>query len=275
MTQSIVTKGFANLRFAEGLALGVFLTCLITLAGYYVTLDDRLAWLEKDWLALLAIIGPIFASLLALYGLRRQTQAHFDVVTLERQAKLDAAKATLPLALSQLVQFCDEKIAGIVARHQAAEDDNPYEQTSLRYDMNPSAPMPNRLDDDVLLTLKECIEFADPSAKDWLRIILSRYQVCVAIDNRPGVRVRISNPIASAEYITRWCVLKAVALHLFDYSRGKPRVDSKFDHRFIHPAIDLRIPTSLNQLLDDALARERERLAPYDATKFDYANRTI
>ena len=88
-----------------------------------------------------------------------------------------------------------------------------------------------KISDNDLETLKECIEYANGTEKDFMIEICSIYQVLLArwrpdlINNYDSFYPK--NTILAKEYqrslaITKWCTIFAYSNSLFDYARRSP-----------------------------------------------------
>src|SRR5690606_10073919 len=90
-------------NYVDGLALGAFAATLVFLI-IFMLIDLRLG--NDDWISffgnILVALFSIGAALLALQGVRIQTQKADEIEQQRRERSLSAARAVLPAVLSEL-----------------------------------------------------------------------------------------------------------------------------------------------------------------------------
>lgn len=181
--------------------------CLARLLG--ASLEIR-----ATFIPLFTIFGTLLAAVLALNGALANIDNQNRLQAKNRNDKLVAARATLPLALSELVEICDNRVAFELDRVAARRDrDWTLSEVSQR-------------------TIKECIEFCDDGPRDVLVEIALIYQILVSRDGliyqeTPSVR---SNKITDLnletwdkmnrlDSVSDWLTLECVSAELFDFAR--------------------------------------------------------
>lgn len=148
----------------------------------------------------------------------------------ERTAKLKADRAVLPLALTKIVQVAHDGMSF------SLKDDSFYKSAK-------NADLVARqlaLDEVVLTTLKQCIEFSDPLTQRWISALIANFQVSnsrlVGAIADPDRVVSEGNKRESA---FDWAAIYALTIHLFKFARGSlEQVPEKLDVN------NIRIPLS-------------------------------
>ncbi len=115
----------------------------------------------------------------------------------KRIASLKAARATLPLALSNLSQACTNGAIYSYCRHPKKPETVSFEVPS-----------------DTIEIFKACIEYSDPISARWLSAILARFQVLTS---------RTSNPTfegSDRKMAADWLLLERVIGHCFSFARS-------------------------------------------------------
>lgn len=201
-------------RYLDGLALGLAAGFIISVLIVWA-LEDAPAIVQTFLSDHVTHAVTLLAAALALFGISRQVQSNFEMTERARLAKLDAAKATLPIVLSNINRLCKERYYAIALGTGS-----------------PTAGARWQISDIELSTLKECIEHADGIEKELMLEICRIYQVLVArwetlefeeLFHAPDVPEGSGALLTRLEQfgaISNWATLKAVCTALFDYARG-------------------------------------------------------
>jgi hypothetical protein len=132
-----------------------------------------------------------------------------------RLAKLDAAKASLPIVLSNITELCENRYYSIAFGNRNAAEGMKWEVTDFE-----------------LSTLKECIEHSEGFEKELMQQIIRVYQVLVSrwadiqfesIFNAadiPEGNHHLLDRLTQISAISNWVALRAIAFSLFNFSRG-------------------------------------------------------
>lgn len=200
--------------YLDGVALGLTLGFMLSILVVWA-LEDATPLVQKFVSDHVTHAVTLLAAALALLGISRQIQSNFELTERTRLAKLDAAKATLPIVLSNISSLCMERYYAIAWGTKERPDNTRWEITETE-----------------LTTLKECIEHADGVEKDLMLQICRVYQVLVArwdslefsrIFGAPALEegdTKMLDRLNQFGAISNWAVLRAIATSLFDYSRG-------------------------------------------------------
>jgi hypothetical protein len=198
-----------------GIALGIFLGFVFSIAVVWALVDapSNVAKLLSDHITHAV---TLLAAALALFGISKQIQSNFDLTERTRLAKLDAARATLPIVLSQIHRLAMERTYGIACG-------KPTPATGTKWEIS----------DVELGSLKECIEYANGIEKEMMLDICRIYQILTVRwedlqfdDLFSAPVITTCNPhysIHSEQFnaMTNWVALKSICDALFDYARGE------------------------------------------------------
>jgi hypothetical protein len=207
--------------FADGIALGVFLTLLVVFS-LALLFDFRFFGNDADDYiqTLVTSVVAMGAGYLALWGIRHQVQQNFEVEEARRLNSLRAARASLPLALSDLVSTA-QKVLGRILDGTAKSPEELV--TSI------SSPT-------VLETISKCIEYSDTKSADrlaqiirYIQLVRARFDVShfanVYPPNEQDWGVLGHN---RTSYIVDWAVLVAICNSAFGFARGSvPTIPSQ------------------------------------------------
>ena len=202
-------------RYLDGVALGIFLGFVFSIVVVWALVDapNNVAKFLSDHITHAV---TLFAAALALFGISKQIQSNFDLTEKTRLAKLDAARATLPIVLSKIHRLSEERIYGIAFGKA-----------------QPSAGTKWEISEGELTILKECIEHANGIEKRIMLDVCRIYQVLIVRWEKLQFDDLFSAPPAakgSPTYLTRlrqfgamtnWAALKSNCNALFDYARGE------------------------------------------------------
>ncbi len=143
----------------DGLALGLAIGA-IAMCGLFWALDAENLDTKVEVMDFATLIVPLIAAYLALRGISNQIRHSSDLDEKARLAKLDAAKAVLPLVLSSLLKISKNRALAIAVGQQ-----NPV--WAANFVLTP----------DEILTMKDCIQFSDGRSKKLLEQAIRIYQV--------------------------------------------------------------------------------------------------
>jgi len=158
---------------------------------------------------LFSALTTLAAATLATSGVLMTVSIQADRIASERRAKLEAARSTLPLALSQLYEICEANI-----KHNIK-------------------PTPNRVNefiisDNSIATIKECIEFSNGSVQKTLQEVVMIYQIMTTRQREEQVSLWLGdknlekhNKYQRLTRIYQWASFQSVIECLFDFSRGR------------------------------------------------------
>ncbi|UWQ10478.1 hypothetical protein K3X41_11280 [Aliiroseovarius crassostreae] len=196
-----------KIEILKNTALGMFAGVVISTA-FYLALDNNYSSELKENLAHgLTIVVTLFAAGLALAGVLATIQAQAKQEEDRRTKSLQAAKATLPLALSQLISISRRGI-------EICLDINCQDSTTTELLEQV------RLGDLVLQSLKETIEYSDEVSAQRLASIVAMYQV---LDARLGSFLTEEYPtdFQRAHAAVKWATLYSKIEDAFDFARNE------------------------------------------------------
>jgi hypothetical protein len=200
-------------RFSDGLALGLALGFIFSALIFWV-IDETSGVVESSFKETATHIVTLFAAAIALFGISNQIGSSERLVESARLAKLDAARSSLPIVLSNIVQMCDNRCRQLVAGKK-----------------QPLAGFWS-ISDFELQTLKECIEFADGYEKSLMQQIIRIYQVLIARWDQAWIEDLFAADVLEKgdprtldrrmQYsaIVDWLTIRELANALFPSSRG-------------------------------------------------------
>jgi hypothetical protein len=160
------------------IAFGFVMGALVGLAiSTVAALGIRPLFLGNDgrlqWETLLTGVCALVAAWLTVIHLNRQIRQTEDLAERSRQQRAKAARAMLPLALSQLTEYSRSCITALYAlRHYFQTDGSPVRSSG---DL-PGLTLPP-IPDDVLLLLKECVAVMDDDPAETIVELISRLQI--------------------------------------------------------------------------------------------------
>jgi hypothetical protein len=198
--------------FASGVALGLLLGTFGSIAMFWILWpDDVLDDGMKQTIVMFS--AAIAASGLALWGIQHQITIARNDLAKERLRKLLAARATLPIVLSEIHNICKERIKQIT---------NPLPASRI-------GPWP--ISQPHIDTLKACIELSNGSVRENLEDICRVYQAACArwVDLERNILTKYLDFGEATEYdqheatlaIIDWQVMSEIAGVIFPFSRGK------------------------------------------------------
>lgn len=179
--------------------------------GFVLSLGAEISAETREYLlyALTAII-TLFASAMALFGTFRLVNHQKEIEAENRRRRLDAARATLPLALSETLSFC-EKIHSAYANLEEIRSDPKLVRQTIE---------DAKLDEETLSVIRDCIEHSDQPANIWLSTIVAYAQV---MTSRIRGNALDPNMVTSDHGRAREMAFAAetavICEHLFDFAR--------------------------------------------------------
>ena len=200
--ESTVLEG---LRYTEGFLLGTSISGLIFLISV-ILLDNRFSIFFYSQLGtILPVLAAIYAAYLALQGTNKQIQSNLEIEVFRRESQLEAARASLPLALSQLSDVCRRAIIFTYETNRHAAD---AVETAKGFTMPEGA----------LSILKECISYSEINVASRLANLIRHYQVAysrtVSSYEQPEEG---SGPFRDT---FDWAVVSLLIENCFNFSRG-------------------------------------------------------
>lgn len=193
-------------NFPAGAFFGVFIGAVFIIVIQGEWPDD----VQRYGTYGITVVVSLLASAIAL------TTAIWNTET-ARHRKLKAAKASLPLALSRLIETARNGV------QISLEDDvffNDPDNASL---IEERLAIPN----EVFTTLKECIEFGDETSAQWLTNIIAHYRIYkTSLVNLAANQNMPPHDVYRAEHAAEWIFWHAMVSHLFDFARGNDIVEN-------------------------------------------------
>lgn len=195
---------FKSFDFWDGAVFGATIATLLGLALAYLFAEyARETWGIIARLIVIPVAGV--GALIALWSTRYQ-------ITHAREQDLEAARAVLPLALSRAISVAKKGMA--YASGQLSGSRTEIEDALA-------------LDESVIQVLRDCVRSSDPLTREWLQVLIGRYQVYFArLDGwsdepSPVIvagKLDLSNDRQDA--IMDWATFHAIVEHFFSYARG-------------------------------------------------------
>jgi hypothetical protein len=204
-----------------GIAGGVLEAVLPLTSKVFVGNDGRV-----QWETLLTGLGAVAAAIVTIASLRQQIRQTEELADSARQRRLKAARAMLPLALSELAEYAMACIKGLYDLRPYFQADGSLDRS--REDQGFLQWRSPHLSDNVFAALKECIEFMDDApataAIDLIRHLqiqrtrLADYMSQLRLNNRPRLILwaHIDQGMRDAAEIY------ARVSTLFPFARGQP-----------------------------------------------------
>lgn len=200
-------------NFTEGIALGAFITILIIFV-FGLLFDMRFFGDDSDDYiqTILTSVAALGAAYLALLGIRHQIQQNNDIEEQRRLQSLRAARAGLPLALSNLVNNSQIFLGYIIDGKAVTLEEITKSISNIS----------------ILETLTKCIEFSDPQSADRLSQIIRYIQLVIArfepkyfsgaypIHEQDWIKVDHGR----TSYFLDWATLIAICNSSFAFARG-------------------------------------------------------
>ncbi|MGE3868431.1 MAG: hypothetical protein AB7F51_02830 [Pseudorhodoplanes sp.] len=119
-----------------------------------------------QWQTLIAGVLALIAAIWTIFQINKQIRQTEKLETDKRYSENNAARAVLPLALSQLTQYCREAIQFLDARRIGV----------IGARIPPEIQLP-RIEDDIVAILRESVRFADGDKVKQLSTVLAMLQI--------------------------------------------------------------------------------------------------
>lgn len=202
-------------RFLCGLALGLLLGFAISTGSLWV-IGSTQGVVREFFDDHLTHFFTLTAAGLALWGVSRQIQSNVELAEHHRKAKLDAARSSLPIVLSNIHEMCEARCDAISRGDKSHPADKHWEITDFE-----------------LSTLRSCIEHAEGIEKGLMQQIIRVYQVLIArwrgseftdlfsADVLSESDHRFLDRLDQFHAMLNWITLRAIGDALFDYARGE------------------------------------------------------
>lgn len=195
----------ARSRYLEGILLGICASCF-ALFLIFLLVDTQIRGPLRGHLSILVTaIVTLLAAYLALRGISAQIQSNVEIEISRQQSQLEAARASLPLALSEINDVCRRAIIFTYRTDRHAEG---AANASKLFVMPENA----------LTVLKECITYSDISVACRLANVIRHYQVAysrtVSSYEEPSViKYQFTNTFD-------WAVVLLLLEDCYPFSRG-------------------------------------------------------
>jgi len=256
-----------RIKYLDGFAFGLLVASLTLIALFWFFDIETSDKIETYAIELFAIVATLSVAWLALVGVRAQIQSNVDVENEKRMAKLFAAKATLPLALSGMVDIASN---GIKASFGVEEYLGLSQQETQKL-LSPSS--------ETVATLKEVIESSDHDTQRWLAALLANLQVALSrsrelstlpAPEQQGARITITN--TRIELAATWARVYALSEHALKFARGsESSISSPLDIKRLSSAIWLNhiYLENYRPFVGEILNRRVEQSSPGNVEKFE------
>jgi hypothetical protein len=229
---------------------GTYAAALHLDSKWFLGTDERL-----QWETLVTGIGAVVAAFFTVRRLQEQITQTQKLADDQRQRLARAARATLPLALSQLAQYATSCIKGLY-------DLRPYFRTHSADDLAQRAqkcavwelPL---LSDNVFNSLKECVEVIDDEPAQAIVALIGHIQIQRSRLEGYISRARLNDPTHLVAFSNiEHAMYDAAEIHartstLFPFSRGYPPQAPWPSHTNVYmkrchfPAVSMITTTSL------------------------------
>lgn len=125
-----------------------------------------------EYQTLITGVLAVLAALATIYLINRQIRQTKDIEADRIRRKSRSARAAMPAALSIMCQYADQCIAFVArAYEQVSEGKDPADAFAKERWLVPQLP------DGVLVTMKDCVEFADEASAEKLAELLKETQI--------------------------------------------------------------------------------------------------
>lgn len=231
-----------------------------------------------EWETLVTGIVAVLVAALTVRKLSEQIRQTERLAADQRKRRARAARAMLPLALSEIADYATACIQGLYALHSCFRPNGALNQPQVEGSL--AAWTSPRLPENVLFLLKECIEFSDDGPAEAMAELVRHFQVQNSriLDNIS--RIRLNDGVhlvlwANIEQdIQDAAELYARASVLFPFSKGSASQASDLGRQLIHNA--LMVAGCFNNLGEiDALSDRWERAFPHRAEMEEVGLRSL
>jgi hypothetical protein len=222
-----------------GVAASTFAAALHLNSKSFLGTDGRL-----QWEALVVGIGAVVAAFFTVRRLREQISQTQILADDQRRRRARAARATLPLALSQLAQYatsCIRELYDLRPYFRAAHSANDLAERAHKC---AAWELPT-LSDNVLNSLKECIEVIEDDPAEAIIQLIGHLQLQRSRLEEYISRARLNDPthlvvLSNIEH----AMYDAAEIHartstLFPFSRGYPSGSFAITRERVYEALSL------------------------------------
>lgn len=195
-----------KIRTLLNLPLGVAIGVIFALGICAVFDADVSENLTKFYTFLGSAVLSLFAAAVALSGVLANLQKQDELV----ERRHVAARVVLPIVLSRLYSIAERGFDTVMTLDSFKASDREAALTSLKLIEIPP---------DDLTKIRDCVEVAGPQVQAWLTLILAHWQIEVARLESKFDENLIT--VKSQQYSSAvdWLIIRAMIIHLFDYSR--------------------------------------------------------
>ena len=228
-------------RSPDLMALGILVGFVLGMIVAAI-LDSRIQELIKDdWVQFVGMVVILLAAYSAWHGVQQQIHQQHQINQDTRHQELNASRALLPLALTQVLAITDEAI------RFSLEADEFYANSENYATVRDAIQLPA----ETLTVLQNCIRYSDQETNRWISAGIARYQIAGSrILGRIGVPNLVISDRNKAQSAADWCVVAALFSHLFPFARGSEiRVSERLDVN------EIRVPIHFFPL-DGAISEE-------------------
>lgn len=247
-------------RFTSGLLVGAIFS-IVCFWLFTSELDEKIVDRAFDFGEYLVAISAAF---LALRGIRQQIEANRSEQLESRQRELIAARALLPLALTEFIKVTRRGMDLALKNDDFYNDAENLEIVSNDLELNP----------EIISILRDCIMPANRNNQRWISICIARYQVArsrlLGSIGDPNLVVTDHNRMSLA---FDWAVLHALVEHLFEFARGGDGVEEHLNLENIHLPINLAFGS--HQLSPDAvtyIVEQRSQFGDGSVSNFEFVD---
>jgi hypothetical protein len=198
-------------RWILNFPLGLFLGAVTAFSvAWFVDAEFRSELLDRLAPSVLSALTTLVAAVIAVTGVLRNIENQNSLAEQARQRKLAAARAVLPLSLSEFYKVCDNHLTRLANGERTVTDGQP--------ELSPTSHE----------TLKLVIENDDPVTQKSLTFLLMCYQVVIAryheeqASDPEAIETEASIKLAKynrAYALGLWASLKALVAVQFEYAR--------------------------------------------------------
>jgi hypothetical protein len=217
-----------------GMALGAVLTCI--LAAIFDA--EFSAGLEKFYTFLIPVIISLFVASLAVAGVLASIASQDAREEENRKRKLMAARAKLPIALSEIyrVLVCGLRYSAALERITHESDLDQLRDRSIQ-----SLKLP----DDSVQTFLEVIEYHDnDEVAERLTGVIKEYQIHLArwlTELDPPTGATVQTRIDARQRTAGWAYLVSLCASVFPYARHQTHLEG-ISEEFIGALMRLQLP---------------------------------
>lgn len=193
-------------RWLDGFALGVLVGSLFLIVLFWASENSASELISSNFVQFATILSSIFAAWLALRGIRAQVETSWEQERARRGASLAAAKASLPLALSQLHGIA-KRGAEVNLRLQNGKDCSRIAEEL-------------QLPHEAISVLKQNIEYASEVNAQRISALIRNYQI---LNSRTieWVNENRETEAFNLEGALDWVVLLRMIGNCFEYARDQ------------------------------------------------------